>query len=165
MHSASRPCTSLTFSIIFNHEILQLMASSFKQKRDFLSLDIKEGSFVLCWTNWSPTVTWHQASTHFWHWTVKSHLEQGTRDVMIHAQLRFPVLINLWKTVSYIINESFLQDYILAVLFCKLKSLGHLFSQHTVSSINHGICHGHLNLKLLLPKIAVATTVAILLCS
>ena len=135
MHSASRPCTSLTFSIIFNHEILQLMASSFKQKRDFLSLDIKGGSFVLCWTNWSPTVTWHQASTHFWHWTVKSHLEQGTRDVMIHAQLRFPVLINLWKTVSYIINESFLQDYILAVLFCKLKSLGHLFSQHTVSSL------------------------------
>ena len=138
MHSASRPCTSLTFSIIFNHEILQLMASSFKKeaKRYFLYKTFEwEGSFVLCWTNWSPTVTWHQASTHFWHWTVKSHLEQGTRDVMIHAQLRFPVLINLWKTVSYIINESFLQDYILAVLFCKLKSLGHLFSQHTVSSL------------------------------
>ena len=90
---------------------------------------VRRKTFVLCWTNWSPTVSWHQASTHFWHWTVKSHLEQGTRDVMIHAQLRFPVLINLWKTVSYIINESFLQDYILAVLFCKLKSLGHLFSQ------------------------------------
>ena len=112
---------------------------------------VRRKTFVLCWTNWSPTVSWHQASTHFWHWTVKSHLERCDDSCSIKISSLDQSGI---KTVSYIINESFL-DCIFALRHCFLqikKPQAFLFSWY-METINHGICHGHLNLKLLLPKI------------